>query len=389
MRYEEFRDWGLNDEQRAIRESARKFTKKEILPVIEDYEAKALYPMDLIKKIGQLGYLGAILPEAYGGSDLDFVSFASICEEVGYACWVISSSINIHNVLVGSGLKNFGSEEQKRNYLAPIAKGDKLASACYSEPNHGSDLSGIETTARRDGDSYIINGSKIWISHANHADFFYVLATIDRSLKHKGVSAFIVDRETPGLETRPVPLHCMKRGDTGEVIFEECRIPEKNRVGEEGMGFTIASKSLDIGRLNTAARCVGMAQHCTDLSIRYARERVQFDQEIGKFQSIKHKIAEMVTQVEASRLMVLRLAKVMDSGVRASMEASMAKLFASETGVRVALEAVQIHGGMGFAQEYPVGRLLMEIKTLCIGEGTSEIQRNQIGDYALGYKRYQ
>ena len=388
MRYEAFRDWGLNEEQKAIRESARNFTRKEILPVIEEYEANARYPMDLIKKIGELGYLGAILPEAYGGSDLDFVSFACICEEVGYACWVISSSINAHNVLVGSGIKNFGSEEQKAKYLAPIATGEKLTSGCYSEPNHGSDLSGIETTATRDGDSYIINGSKIWISHANHADLFYVLATVDPNLKHKGVSAFIVDRETPGLETRPVPLHCMKRGDTGEVFFDGCRIPEKNRVGEEGMGFKIASKSLDIGRLNVAARCVGMAQHCADLSIRYARERVQFGKEIGRFQSIKHKIADMVTQVEASRLMVLRLAKALDTGGRASMEASMAKLYASETGVGVALEAIQIHGGMGFAQEYPAGRLLMEIKTLCVGEGTSEIQRNQIGDYALRYKRY-
>jgi alkylation response protein AidB-like acyl-CoA dehydrogenase len=388
MRYSELRNFGLTEEQKAVRESERKFTEKEILPVINDYEDKGQYPLDPIKKIGELGYLGAIISEEYDGVGMDFVNYSSICEEIGYGCWVVSSAINICNSLVGSGLQRHGSEAQKRRYLAPIARGEKLPCACFTEPNHGSDLSGIETTAKRDGDFYIINGSKIWISHANHADFFYVLATINRELKHRGVCIFLVDRETTGLQTRPFPLHCLKRGDTGEVVFEDCRIPSENLVGEEGRGFKVVATQLDIGRLNVASRCVGMAQYCADLSIKYARERVQFGKEIGEFQAIKHKIADMVTQVEAARLMVLRLAKVMDTGVRASMEASMTKLFASESGVRVALDAVQIHGGMGFGQEYPVGRILMELKTLCVGEGTSEIMRNLIGDYSIGYKEY-
>jgi glutaryl-CoA dehydrogenase (non-decarboxylating) len=389
MRYQELRNFGLTEEQMAVREAARKFTQKEILPVINEYELKGLYPIDLIKKIGELGYLGAIIPDGYGGVGLDFVSYASICEEIGYGCWVVSSSINIHNSLVGTGLLRFGSESQKSKYLVPLAKGEMLASACFSEPDHGSDLSGIETTAERHNDYYILSGVKLWISHANHADLFYVLATVDRRLRHKGLCVFIVERGTAGLQTRPFPLHCLKRGDTGEVIFDGCRVPRENLVGEEGEGFKIAASSLDIGRLNVASRCVGMAQYCVDLSIQYARQRVQFGQEIGRFQAVKHKIADMVTQVEAARLLVLRLARLKDMGVeRTSLEASVAKLFASEAGVKVALEAIQIHGATGFAQEHPVGRILMELKTLCIGEGTSEIQRNQIGDYCLGYKEY-
>lgn len=389
MRYEQLRLYGLTEEQLAVRESARKFTEKEILPVINEYEAKGIYPLDLIKKIGELGYLGAIIPEEYGGVGLDFGSFASICEEVGYGCWVVSSSINIHNSLVGSGLLRFGSEGQKERYLVPLAKGEKIGCACFSEPNHASDLSGIETTAKRDGDSYVLNGSKIWISHATHADVYYVLATVDRQLRHKGISIFVVERGTPGLHARHIPLHCLKRGDTGEVVFEDCRIPRENLVGQEGQGFKISAGSLDIGRLNVASRCVGMAQFCMDQSIKYARERRQFGKEIGEFQAIKHKIANMATKVEAARLMVLRLARLLDSGAkRNSLEASMAKLFASEVGVQVALDAIQVHGAMGFAQEHPVGRILMELKTLCVGEGTSEIQRNQIGDYCLGYKEY-
>ena len=388
MRYREFRNYGLTDEQKAVREAARRFTVKEILPVINEYESKGQYPGDLIKKAGELGYLGAIIPEEYGGVGMDYVSYACLCEEIGYGCWVVCSAINMHNSLVGMGLSRFGSDSQKQQYLIPCATGEKRVAGCFTEPNHGSDLSSIETTAKKDGESYILNGSKIWISHATHADYFYVLATVNRELKHKGMCIFLVDRTTLGVETRVFPLHCLKRGDTGEVIFEDCRIPRENLVGEEGKGFKVTAGGLDIGRLNIASRCVGMAQCCVDFSISYARERVQFGKEIGKFQAIKHKIAEMVTQVEAARLMVLRLARIMDTGSRASMEAAMAKLFASEAGVRVALEAIQLHGGFGFAQEYPVGRILMELKTLTIGEGTSEIMRSQIGDYSLGYKEY-
>jgi len=389
MRYRDLRNLGLNDEQKAVRDAARKFTEKEILPVINEYETEAKYPLDLIRKIGTLGYLGVIIPEKYGGAGMDAVCFACICEEVGYGCWVVSSAINICNSLVGSGLLKFGSEEQKRDYLVPVASGQKLPSACFSEPGHGSDLSGIETTAKRDGNTYLLNGGKVWISHANHADFFYVLASVDRRLKHRGISVFLVDRTTPGVDTRPFPLHCLKRGDTGEVTFEDCRIPRENLVGEEGNGFKIAASCLDTGRLNVAARCVGMAQFCVDSAIRYSRERVQFGQEIGRFQAIKHKIADMVTQTEAARLMVYRLAKRIDEGTRASFEASMAKLFASEAAVRTASEGMQIFGGAGFASEHSIGRILMEVKTLTVGEGTSEIMRDLIGDYALGYKKYE
>ena len=388
MQYEELMDFGLDDVQKAVRQSARKFADKEIMPVIDQYEREARFPMDIVRKVADLGYLGIIIPEEYGGSGMDYVSYGIICEEIARADWVTASVISVQNSLVGSTILNFGTEEQKQKFLVPLAKGEKLASAGITEPGGGSDLANMVSTAKKDGDYYIINGGKVFISHANNADIFLVFATIDRSLQHKGVTAFIMERGTPGLSIKSIPLHTLHRGDVCELAFVDCKIHKDNMLGQEGEGFKVLSSAVDTGRFSVASRCIGQAQGGIDLSIKYAKERMAFGQEIGKFQMIQQKIADMVTSVEAARLLVRRLGQEKDAGIkRASMEASMAKMFASDVCMQVLTEAVQIFGGYGLAEEFPIGRYMMENKVLQIGEGTNEIHRRLIAEYALGYKR--
>lgn len=388
MKYEDYRDFGLTDVQIAVRKAARKFAEKEILPVVDQYEREGKFPGDLVDKAAQLGYLGAIIPEEYGGSGLDYGSYGIICEEIARADWVTASVISVQNSLVGSSILNFGTEEQKEKYLRPMAQGEKLASAGLTEPGGGTDLGNLRTTVKRDGDYYLLNGSKVFISHASNADLILVFASIDRSLKHKGVTAFILDKGTPGLTVNPIRLHGLRRGNVCELSFEDCRIPKENLLGKEGEGFKILGSAVDTGRFSVASRCVGQAQACIDASIKYAKERTAFDQEIGKFQMIQQKIADMITTVEAARLLVRRLGDAKDAGVkRASLEASMAKMYASDVCMNVVLEAIQIHGGYGLAEEYPVGRYMVEAKALQIGEGTSELHKVLIAEYALDYRK--
>lgn len=388
MQYEELMDFGLTDDQRMIRKAARAFAEKEILPVIGLYEKEGRFPRDIVEKVAQLGYLGVIVPEEYGGAGMDFVSYGIICEEIARADWVTASVISVQNSLVESTILNFGTEEQKKRFLVPLARGKKLAAAGLTEPGGGSDLANMSSTAKPEGNYYVLNGSKVFISHASHADFFLVFASINRDLKHNGVTAFMLEKGTPGLIVNPIPMHGLRRGDICELVFEECLVPKENLLGKEGEGFRILGSALDTGRFSVASRCVGQAQACIDASLKYARERTAFGREIGRFQMVQQKIADMITMVDAARLLVRRLGQARDAGhKRNSLEASMAKMFASDACMKAIQEAVQIHGGYGLAEEYPIGRFLFEGKILQIGEGTNEVHRMLIAEYALGYRR--
>lgn len=388
MNLDELRNFGLTDDQKMIRQMARDFALKEIIPKVDEYEKEARYPRDIIAKMADLGMLGALIPPQYGGAGLDYLSYGIINEEIGRADWVCASVISVQNSLVGSSILRFGTEEQKQKYLVPLAQGKKLSAACLTEPNAGSDLASLESTVVRDGDDYILNGNKIFISHAEFADVFLVLASIDRSKRHKGICAFLVDQKSPGISIRPVPMYTLKRDNIAEVTFQDVRVPKENLLGEEGGGFPVVGAALDTGRYSVAARSVGQAQACVDAALKYANERSQFGQTLANFQMVQQMLADMITSVEASRLLVYRVGQLKDQGVkRASFEASMAKLFATDTCIKVATDAVQIHGGYGLAEEFPVGRWLLESKVLQIGEGTNQLQRVLIAEYALGLRK--
>jgi alkylation response protein AidB-like acyl-CoA dehydrogenase len=379
---------GLTPEQRALRRAVREFARAEIAPHVDAYEREGRYPRELVREVGRLGYLGCLIPAAYGGAELDYTSYGIVCEELAWADWVCASTVSIQNSLVGGSLVRFGTEEQKRRYLPLLTSGEWLSSACLTEPQGGSDLASIETRAVRDGDQYVLSGEKVFISHANHASLFFVLATMDRSLKHKGICAFLVERDTPGIGTRPLAMHTLKRGDTAQVMFDDVRVPASALLGGEGNGFRVVGSALDTGRFSVASRAVGQAQACVDASLEYARQRTQFGQEIGRFQMVQAMLADMIVNVEAARLLCRRVAELKEAGVeRASYEASMAKLYASDVCMKVADDAVQIHGGYGLTADAKVGRYFQEAKVLQIGEGTSQLQRVLIAEYALGYRQ--
>jgi alkylation response protein AidB-like acyl-CoA dehydrogenase len=379
---------GLTTEQRTLRRAVREFARAEIAPKVDAYEREGRYPRELVREVGRLGYLGSLIPPEYGGAGLDYTSYGIVCEELAWADWVCASTVSIQNSLVAGSLVRFGSDAQKQRYLPLLASGEWLSSACLTEPQGGSDLASIETTAVRDGDSYVLRGEKVFISHATHASLFFVLATLDRTLKHKGICAFLVERDTPGIATRALAMHTLKRGDTAQVVFDEVRVPASALLGGEGNGFRVVGSALDTGRFSVASRAVGQAQACVDASLEYARQRTQFGQEIGRFQMIQAMLADMIVSVEAARLLCRRVAQLKEAGVeRASYEASMAKLYASDVCMRVADDAVQIHGGYGLTADCAVGRYFQEAKVLQIGEGTSQLQRALIAEYALGYRQ--
>ncbi|MCL5960503.1 MAG: acyl-CoA dehydrogenase family protein [Chloroflexi bacterium] len=270
-----------------------------------------------------------------------------------------------------------------------MARGEMISSAALTEPNAGSDLASLETSVFPGAGGYVLNGSKIFISHANHADVFFVLATLDRSLRHKGICAFIVERNSPGVGCKPIPMHCLKRGNTAEVAFEDVFVPKENLLGNEGEGFKIVGAALDRGRFSVASRAIGHAQACVDVALKYANERSQFGQTIANFQMIQQLLADMISQTEAARLLVRRVGLLKDAGVeRASFEASMAKLIASDNCMKVATDAVQVFGGYGLAEEFPVGRYFQEAKVFQIIEGANQLQRALIAEYALGLRKY-
>lgn len=381
-------DFDLTPEQRQVRAAVREFAEKEILPHVEHYEREERYPLELIQKLVPLGYIAPLIPEGYGGSFVDVLSYGVICEELARVDWVIASVVSVNNSLVAGSILRHGSAAQQERWLPPIARGEILTSACLTEPGGGTDLASMRTSAERVEGGWRLSGTKVFISHAAHAGLFFVVATVDRAKRQRGVTAFLVDPHSEGIRIGDFPMRTLKRDNLAEVHFDRVFVPDAGVLGEPGRGFPVLGSALDMGRFSVAARCVGQAQRCLDLAVPYAVEREAFGQKIAEFQMIQQKIADMVCRTEAARALVYRLGRMKDAGIeRASMESSMAKLLASEAATRNALDAIQIHGGYGLSAEYEVGRLLLEAKALEFGEGTSELHRKLIAEFALGMRQ--
>jgi glutaryl-CoA dehydrogenase (non-decarboxylating) len=380
-------DFTLTEEHRLVQQSARAFVEAEILPNIRDWDERGETHREVFAKMAELGFLGAPIPEAYGGAGMDYISFAILCEELERADTAFRVVQSVHVGLNSLTLLQWANEEQRRKYLVPQARGEKLATFGLTEPGVGTDAGALQTTARREGDRYILNGAKMWISLADIADHFLVFATVDRAKKHRGVTAFIVERGFPGFSTGT--LHGklgIRAGNTGLLNFDACEVPVENRVGEEGEGFLIAMSAIDQGRYTVAAGAVGLAQACLDASVKYAHERQTFGQEIGRHQLVKQMIANMAKGTEIGRLLVWRAGWLKNQGLRNTRETSLAKWHATDHSVQAALDAIQIHGASGYSNEFPVERYLRNSKAAVIYEGTSQLHTLIQADYALGYR---
>ena len=381
-------DFSLTDAQREVQRTARAFAEREILPRIHELDETSTYDRALYEKMGSEGLLGLPIPERYGGAGMDYIAFALLCEEMERADTAFRVILSVHTGLNSLTLLQWASEEQKEQYLVPQARGEKLATFGLTEPGVGSDAANLATTARRDGDRYILNGSKIWISLADTADHALVFANVDRSKGHKGITAFIVERSFPGFSSES--LHGklgVRAGNTGILTFDDCEVPAANRVGEEGEGFTIAMSAIDQGRYTVAAGSVGLAAACLEASVKYAHERKTFGSEIGEHQLVKQMLAKMEQGIEAGRLLVWKAGWKKNRGERNTRETSLAKWFATDHAVQSAMDAIQIHGAYGYSNEYPVERYLRNSKGSVIYEGTSQIHTLMQADYVLGYRR--
>lgn len=385
---ERMMDFDLTEEQRLVRRTVREFAEAEILPYVEQYEREERYPTELVEKLPDLGLMGPMIPEEFGGSFSDVMTYGVIMEELARVDWVVASVVSVANSLCAGSILKHGTEAQKQRYLPGIASGEIICSACLTEPRGGTDLGNMETTAKRVDGGYLLNGTKVFISHAAHAGLFFIVASIDRAKKHKGVTAFIVDpRELNGLTIGQFPMRTLKRDNLAEVHFEDAFVPDEAVLGEAGRGFPILGSALDMGRFSVAARCVGQAQRAIDLTAPYAMEREAFDQPIGEFQLVQVKLAEMVARTEQARQLVYRLGRMKDAGVeRCSLESSLAKWKASVAATQNALDGMAVFGGYSVAAEYEIGRLLLEAKALEFGEGTSDLHTKMVAEFALGIR---
>jgi len=366
----------LTDEQRMIQETARAFARKEILPVAAELDESGRYPEELVRRMAELGLMGISIPEEYGGAGMDTVSYAIAMEEISRACASTGVIMSVNNSLVCDPLLKFGTEEIRREFLVPLASGRKLGCFGLTEPGAGSDAGSQKTTAVRDGEVYVLNGTKNFITNAPHADTIVVFTMTDKSKTHRGITAFVVDLKAQGISLgKPEKKMGIKASPTSSVIFEDVRVPAKNRLGEEGDGFKVAMTTLDGGRIGIAAQAIGIARAAMEDALDYARERKQFGQPICDFQAIQWMLADMATEIDAARLLTWRAAWMKDRKMRHSKESSMAKLYASEAAMRAAAKGIQIHGGYGYIREYPAERHFRDAKITEIYEGTSEIQR--------------
>jgi len=369
-------DFEVTESMKMVQQVARNFAEKEIRPVVMKYDESQDFPFEIIKKLGEMGFLGVIFPETYGGAGFGYLEYATIIEEISRVDPSIGLSIAAHNSLCSNHIYIFGNEAQKQKYLTELASGRKIGAWALTEPTSGSDAGGMLTTATRDGDSYILNGSKNFITHGSVGNITVVMANGDRSKGKKGISAFIVENDSPGFivskKENKLGMRCC---DTSALAFDNCRVPKENLLGEEGTGFAQALTVLDGGRISIAALAVGIGQGALDASIKYAKERKQFGKAIGEFQGIQWKLADMATEIEASRLLTYRAAFLKNQGKDVVRESATAKYFASEAAVRAANEGVQIHGGYGFIKDFPVEKFYRDVKLVTIGEGTSEIQK--------------
>ncbi len=381
-------DFTFTDEQNQLRRSVRKFAEGEILPHVMEWDEVSHFPVEIMPKLAEMGLLGIIFPEEYGGAGLGYIEYVIAIEELSRVDGSVGIIVAAHNSLCSNHIFKFGSQAQKQKYLSPLAQGKKIGAWSLTEPEAGSDAGGTRTTAKRDGNHWIINGAKTFTTNGHYADVCVAMAVTDKSKASHGISAFIIEKGTPGFKPGKKENKLgLRASDTSEVIFSDCRVPLENLLGDEGEGFTGSLKILDGGRISIAALALGMAQGALDAAIKYAKQRKQFGQPISEFQAIQFKLADMATEVEAARLLVYQAAWLADKKeLRFTRESSMAKLFASEVAVRVANECVQIHGGYGFIKDYPAEKFYRDVKLCTIGEGTSEIQKLVIARQLLGKK---
>ena len=376
----------LTEEQISIRDTIREFAENKIRPVVMEFDESQEFPMEIMRELGKLGFLGILVPEEYGGAGLGYIEFATIIEEIGKVDPSISLSVAAHNGLGTNHICRFGNETQKRKYLPDLTGGKKIAAWGLTESVSGSDAGGLRTTAEKKGDHYILNGSKTFTTHGTVGETLVIMAITDKSKGKKGISAFILEKGMEGLIVGKKENKLgMRASDTTQLTFENCKVPAENLIGKEGEGFIQAMKILEGGRISIAAVSVGLAQGALSAAVKYVGERKQFGKHLSEFQAIQFKLADISMNVEAARLLTLRAAAMKDNGQPNTKEAAMAKLFASEIAEKAASEAVQIFGGYGFVKDYPVEKFYRDVKLLTIGEGTSEIQRIVIARDLLKY----
>jgi alkylation response protein AidB-like acyl-CoA dehydrogenase len=381
-------NFDLTEEQEMIRQTVQEFAQKELIPKVDEAEEKGEFPKEVIKKAADLGFLGATIPPEYGGSGVDSISAAILIEELSRAWTSIGTIVHVHNSVCCWPINHFGTEEQKKRYLPKLAKGEIIGAFSLTEPEAGSDASNVKTTAVLDGDEWVINGSKQWITNGLVAGVFLVFAVTDgvtSDPKRKPISVLIVDRNTPGLKIgkpeRKMGIHCSETAKS--LTFEDCRIPKENVLGKVGEGYKVGMIILDQARIGIAAQGVGVAQAAFDEALKYSQQRVQFGQPIARFQAIQWMLAEMATEIEAARLLTYKAAYLKDKGERISMEAAMAKLAGGEIAMKAANMALQIHGGFGYVKDYPIERIFRDAKIVGIYEGTNEIQKLRIAGELL------
>jgi alkylation response protein AidB-like acyl-CoA dehydrogenase len=387
-------EFSLTDEQQQLRRTVREFAEGEIAPHVMEWDEASHFPSEIIPKLADMGFLGVIFPEKYGGAGMGYVEYAIIIEELSRVDGSIGIIVAAHNSLCTNHIYKFGTEEQKQKYVVPLAQGKKLGCWSLTEPEAGSDAGGTRTVAAKKDGGWLINGSKTFTTNGHYADVCVGMAVTDAGKKSHGISAFIIEKGTPGFRPGKKENKLgLRASDTSEVVFSDCRVPAENLLGKEGEGFINSLQILDGGRISIASLGLGMAQGAYECSLRYAKQRKQFGKPIAEFQAIQFKLADMATEIEAARLLTYQAAWLADRAIasgdgtpRFTRESSMAKLYAGEVAVRVANEAVQIHGGYGFIKDYPAEKYYRDVKLCTIGEGTSEIQRLVIARQLLGKK---
>jgi hypothetical protein len=369
-------DFEYTAEQIHLRRAVREFAQAEIAPHVLEWDENQTFPLEVIKKLGELGYMGAIFPEEYGGAGFGYIEYAIIIEELSRVDGSVGIIVAAHTSLCSNHIYKAGSEEQKQRYLPKLTSGEFIGCWSLTEPEAGSDAAGTRTNAVRDDDHWVLNGAKTFTTNAHYADVCVAMAVTDRAAAQHGISAFILERGMEGFRAGKKENKLgLRASATGEVIFSNCRLADSQLLGKRGEGFIDSLKTLDGGRVSIAALAIGMAQGAYDAALKYSKIRKQFGRPISEFQAIQHKLVDMATALDASRLLTYRAARMIDAGQRVTRESAMAKLFASESAVQICNEAVQIHGGYGFIKDYPVEKFYRDVKLCTIGEGTSEIQR--------------
>ena len=377
----------LTEEQQSVQKMVRKFVDKEIIPYIQEWDRNGEFQPSIMNRLAELQLMGVCIPEEYGGAGMDYNTLAIVCAELERGDTAYRTAVSVHTGLNSMTLLQWGNEEQKQKYLVPQAKGEKIGAFGLTEPDAGSDVAAMKSTARKEGDSYILNGSKTWISLCDYADNFIIFAKTDHDASHKGITAFIVERTFPGVSTRGFKGKLgIRAGNTGEVFLSDVRVPVENRLGEEGEGFKIAMAALDNGRFTVAAGAVGLIEASLEASVKYCHERKTFGKEIGKHQLVQQMIAKMSSDLEISQLLVYKAGWLKNLGKRNTRETSLAKWISCNAAFEAANNAVQVHGAYGYSDEYPVERFLRNSKAPVIYEGTREVHTVMQGEYALGYR---